>query len=212
MNRTLLPDGRVQISSAAEGLQLAIMAPGANAVLVEREAKIVGDKRARYLDLLSRVRASWSTVAEAVDALSASNERTDATISAFVTACKLKGGAALVAEIRSMWGGLTPTKLIKSAYSTQLYIMDSFLERLAARTTLKLPEDRLEEMRAEHQGMKTCHLTLEQLQGAHTALVEELEVAEREFLEAYRLLIRDLIVNWDEAELRATLRTFERDA
>ncbi|MBK9365667.1 MAG: hypothetical protein IPO67_25645 [Deltaproteobacteria bacterium] len=212
MTRTLLPYGRVQTSSAAEGLQLAIMAPSANAVLVEREAKIIGDKRARYLDLLSRVRASWSKVAEAVDALSASNERADAAISAFITACKLKGGAALVAEIRSMWGGLTPTKVIKSAYSTQLYIMDSFLERLDARTTLKLPEDRLAEMRAEHQTMKICHLTLEQLQSAHAALVKELESTEREFLEAYRLLIRDLIVNWDEAELRATLRTFERDA
>ena len=212
MTRTLLPVGRVQISSAAEGLQLAIAAPGANAVLLARDAAIIGDKRDRTLDLLSRARASTSKVAEAVDALSAANERADAAISSFVTACKLKGGAALVAEVRSMWGGLTVTKLIQSPYSTQLYLMDSFLERLDARTTLKLPEDRLEEMRAEHQTMKACHLTLEQLRGAHTALVAELEETEREFLEAYRLLIRDLLVNWDEGELRATLRTFERGA
>ena len=78
--------------------------------------------------------------------------------------------------------------------------------------TPQLPEDRLEDMRAEHQSMKACHLTVEQLRGAHTALVAELEETEHEFLEAYRLLIRDLIVNWDEAELRATLRTFERGA
>lgn len=212
MTRTLLPYGRVQTSSAAEGLQLAILAPGANPVLVARESVIIGDKRSRYLDLLSRVRASMSKVAEAVDALGASNERSDAAISAFVTACRLKGGAALVAEIRSMWGGMTVTKLTQGAHSTQLYLMDGFLERLDARTTLKLPEDRLEEMRVEHQSMKACHLTVEQLRGAHTALVAELEEAEREFLEAYRLLIRDLIVNWDEAELRATLRTFERGA
>jgi hypothetical protein len=96
MTRTLLPFGRVQTSSAAEGLQVAIMAPGANLVLVARESVIIGDKRARYLDLLSRVRASMSKVAEAVDALSASNERSDRTISAFVTAC-----TAVVTEIDS---------------------------------------------------------------------------------------------------------------
>ncbi|MEY3213756.1 MAG: hypothetical protein RIT28_4237, partial [Pseudomonadota bacterium] len=44
-------------------------------------------------------------------------------------------------------------------------------------------------MRAEHQTMKADHLSLEQLRGAHTALVAELKEAERELLEAYRLLI-----------------------
>jgi hypothetical protein len=212
MTRTLLPHGRVQTSSAAEGLQLGVIAPGANATLVAREALIIGDKRARYLELLNLVRASFSKVAEGVDALSAANERADKAIAAFILACKLKGGAELVAEIRSLWGGLTPTKLTKSAHSAQLYIMDTFLERLDARTNLKLPEDRLEELRAEHLAMKAAHLAVEQLRGAHTALSDELDAVEREFLEAYRLLIRDLLVNWDEGELRATLRTFERGA
>ena len=53
-------------------------------------------------------------------------------------------------------------------------------KRFDARTTLKLPEDRLEELSAEHQTMKADHLSLEQLRGAHTALVAELEEAERE--------------------------------
>jgi hypothetical protein len=64
---------------------------------------------------------------------------------------------------------LASSRLIQSPYSTQLYLMDSFLERLDARTTLKLPEDRLEEMRAEHQTMRADHLSLEQVRGAHTA-------------------------------------------
>jgi hypothetical protein len=72
MPRTLLPYGRVQTSSAAEGLQLAILAPGANPVLVARESVIIGDKRDRYLDLLSRVRASMSKVARSRQAAKSS--------------------------------------------------------------------------------------------------------------------------------------------
>ena len=60
--------------------------------------------------------------------------------------------------------------------------------------------------------MRACHLTLEPLRGAHSARVAELEETEREFLGAYRLLIRGHIVSWDEHARGATLCTFEGGA
>jgi hypothetical protein len=168
----------------------------------EAQAEVVGRES------LIAAQATWRADHDDVEELDVA---LGAAVEALYLSARIKGGAALQQTLRTLWGGDTPSDLLRLPLATQIPRVNELLQRIDADPDgFGLPRERVEAVREANARLEAAYRSERASRATWSFQPKAAEEAEDAFLAAYRAPVKIIVATYGDVEAARWLPTFPR--